>query len=69
MYDYVKTQLKEAGELMVKVSDGQTFELHLHNTKFNDEGRIIEIDAASETYWINGDEIVYSWIHREGIEG
>ena len=64
MYNVVKNKLKETGELMIKVSDGQTFELHLHNVKFHDRERLIELDAGAETYWINGDDIVYMWIHR-----
>jgi hypothetical protein len=64
MYAHVKEKLKEAGELMIKISDGQTFELHLHNTTFHDKDKVIELDASSETYWINGHEVVYTWIHR-----
>lgn len=64
MYKNVKETLKKVGELMIKVSDGQTFELHLHNTKFDDEGEIVEIDAGAETYWINGNEVIYMWVHR-----
>ena len=64
MYQSVKQTLKEAGELMVKVSDGQTFELHLHNTEFDDRKELIKLDAGTETYWINGNEIVYMWVHR-----
>ncbi len=64
MYQFVKEQLKKTGEIMVKVSDGQKFELHLHNVKFHDQEEIIEIDAGHETYWISGKEIVYAWIHR-----
>ncbi|GIW63334.1 MAG: hypothetical protein KatS3mg091_136 [Patescibacteria group bacterium] len=64
MYDKIKSALEKAGELMIKVSDGQTFELHLHNTKFHNDSRLIELDAGSETYWINAEEVVYMWIHR-----
>ncbi|GIW62692.1 MAG: hypothetical protein KatS3mg090_0518 [Patescibacteria group bacterium] len=64
MYNNIKQTLQKTGELMVKVSDGQTFELHLHNTKFHDETNLIELDAGAETYWINAEEVVYMWIHR-----
>ncbi len=64
MYKQVKELLKKSGELMIKVSDGQTFELHLHNVKFDDEAELIELDAGVETYWINGNEVVYMWVHR-----
>ncbi len=64
MYNLVKDKLHTCGELMIKVSDGQTFELHLHNVKFHDEVEVIELDAGTETYWIDGNEVVYCWIHR-----
>ena len=64
MYEQIKDKLTQAGELMIKVSDGQTFELHLHNTKFDDANKMIELDAGTETYWINADQVVYMWVHR-----
>lgn len=64
MYKNVKDLLKKSGEVMVKVSDGQKFELHLHNTTFDDTTSMITLDAGSETYWINGNEIIYAWVHR-----
>lgn len=68
MYDHVKKSLNKNGELMIKMSEGQTFELHLHNCSFDDENRLIEIDAGDETYWLNGDDVSYMWIHRSAIE-
>ncbi len=65
MYRYVKSKLNEAGEIMVMLSNGTKFELHLHNTRFDDKAHLIEINTGVELYWINGDEIIYSWIHRE----
>ncbi len=59
----LEKMLKENGELMIKMSDGETFELHLHNTSFG-EG-VIVIDAGGEKYWLKTEEIVYAWIHRE----
>ncbi|MCS7093145.1 MAG: hypothetical protein NZL96_01795 [Patescibacteria group bacterium] len=64
MYQVVKSALLKNGELMIRVSEGTKFELHLHNVKFHDEEELIEIDAGHETYWISGREIVYFWIHR-----
>ncbi len=64
MYKNVKEALLKVGELMIKVSDGQKFELHIHNVKFHDDKELIELDAGHETYWINGNEVVYMWIHR-----
>jgi len=64
MYDQIKQTLSRVGELMIKVSDGQTFELHLHNVEFDDQSQMITLDAGTETYWINADQVVYMWIHR-----
>ncbi len=64
MYKQVKATLQKVGELMIKVSDGQKFELHLHNTTFHDNSGLIELNAGAETYWIAGDQVVYMWIHR-----
>lgn len=65
MYSYIKFQLNQCGEVMIKSTEGQTFELHLHNTAFDDEAHLIRIDGGTEVYWINGDEIAYAWIHKE----
>ncbi len=64
MYQQVKDTLKKCGELMIKTSDGQKFELHLHNAKFHDRDKLIELDAGQESYWIDGQQVVYMWIHR-----
>ena len=68
MYQFTKTKLKTVGELMIKTADGVEFELHLHNVTFDDKNEVVEIDAGSETYWINGKEIAYCWTHRVGVE-
>lgn len=64
MYENVRDLLRKVGELMIKTADGETFELHLHNVEFDDVHKLIKIDAAAETFWVNGEEIVYAWIHR-----
>ncbi len=64
MYKLVKENLQKSGEVMIKTSDGDKFELHLHNTRFDDENEVVIIDAATQTYWISGKEIVYMWIHK-----
>ncbi len=68
MYKLVKGTLQKTGELMIKMSDGETFELHLHNIKFHDDKELIEIDGGDETYWLNGNEVIYMWIHRHAKE-
>lgn len=65
MYYYIKKQLEDAGELMIQTSDGRKFELHLHNTIFDDSSELIKIETGTETYWIKGSDPIYMWIHRE----
>ncbi len=65
MYKQVKKALQDNGELMIMVSDGKKFELHLHNVKFDDANQLIFIDGGKEHYWINGEQVVYYWIHKE----
>jgi len=43
VYKKVKQELKRSGEVMIKMSDGAVFELHLHNTTFEDDGSIMSI--------------------------
>ena len=68
MFQFIQNKLKTAGELMIKTGDGVEFELHLHNVTFDNKNEVIEINAGSETYWINPKEIIYCWIHRVGAE-
>lgn len=65
MYQTVQNKLKEAGELMIQMSDGKEFELHLHNVNFDDNDNTITIEAADKTFWLDGNEIIYCWIHRD----
>lgn len=64
MYKHVKATLKRTGELMIRMADGADFELHLHNVTFKDAEEMIEIDAGDETYWLDGNQVIYMWIHR-----
>lgn len=65
MQAIIKKTLKESGEVMIKTSDGQTFELHLHNTDFDDKNGLIVIDTGTERYWISSQAVVYFWIHKK----
>ncbi|MGD8299666.1 MAG: hypothetical protein PVJ16_06225 [Nitrosopumilaceae archaeon] len=47
---------------------GEKFELHKHNVQFKENEKVIEIDAASQTYWVSPEKIAYSWVHKEGKE-
>jgi hypothetical protein len=63
-----KEKLNKVGELMIMTDTGEKFELHKHNVQFNENEKVIEIDAASQTYWVSPEKIAYSWVHKEGKE-
>ena len=64
IYELVKERVLNDGELMVKTETGDTFELHRHNTEWDDENGIIKINGSDETIWIVGEKIEQWWIHR-----
>lgn len=64
----IQDTLAEMGELMLMTDTGEKFEVHKHNTQFDEKKDVIKIDAASETFWLNPAKISYYWIHREGKE-
>lgn len=67
-YESLKKAIVEFGEVMVKMGSEDIFELHKHNTKFDDITKTIILDAGNETYWIDVNHIEYYWIHKVGKE-
>ncbi len=65
IYELVKEELERSGELMVKMDSGDTFELHKHNTEFDDSNGVIRINGSDETIWIPAEKIEQWWIHRK----
>ena len=64
IYELVKAELEKSGELMVKMDSGDTFELHKHNTEFDDANEVIKIHGSDETIWLPAGKIEQWWIHR-----
>ena len=64
-YELLKNAVEEKGELMLKSETGEKFELHKHNTSFDDQKKIIKIDGAEEVYWLDPEKVSYYWIHKE----
>ena len=64
-YEFIKNALEKKGELMIKTDNGEKFELHKHNVKFNDDNKIIEIDGGDQVFWLDSKKIAYYWIHKE----
>ena len=67
-YENIKKRLEESGEVMIRLDNNESIELHKHNVKFDDSSQEIMIDAGTETYWIGADKVSYYWIHKEGFE-
>ncbi|MGD9534552.1 MAG: hypothetical protein AB7V56_12385 [Candidatus Nitrosocosmicus sp.] len=67
-YENIKKCLDESGEVMIRLDNNESIELHKHNVKFDDASQEIIIDAATETYWIGADKVSYYWIHKERFE-
>ena len=67
MYTFVKDALTKSGELMVQMADGQMFELHTQNTEFEDDPERIVINGGQNKYWLDGNEVLYFWIHRRAM--
>lgn len=60
--ELVQRQLQEWGEVMITTSSGQTFELHLGDTQFDTQQRIIRLHTPDADYMIDGDAIdVVKW--------
>lgn len=67
-YDLIKNALDEKGELMIKSDTGEKFELHKHNVSYDDENKMIKIDASNQIFWIDPEKISYYWIHKKAQE-
>lgn len=55
--EFVEQQLKEWGELIITTAGGSTFELHLGDTEFDLENRVIQLKAPDARYVIDGDSV------------
>jgi hypothetical protein len=67
-YKAIKECLEKNGETMIKLATGEKLELHTHNVTFDDSKKEIVVDGGSEKYWIDANQVVYYWIHKEKIE-
>jgi hypothetical protein len=67
-YDSIKNSVETNGEVMIRLGSGEELELHKHNVRFDDNTKEIIVDAGTEIYWVTADDIVYHWIHKEGIK-
>lgn len=67
--EFVEEQLKEWGEIIIHTAGGSTFELHMGDTKFDYDKRMIHLKASDAQFVIDGDEveaITKHYGHRDG---
>lgn len=55
--EIVHEMLQEWGELIVTTAGGQSFEIHLGDTQFDMDRRLIILKGPKATYVIDGDAI------------
>jgi len=61
--ELVQQQLKEWGEIIITTSGGATFELHLGDTTFDFENRLIKLTTPHAHYVIDGDSVEFVTKH------
>ena len=67
--EFVEQQLKEWGEIIIYTAGGATFELHLGDTKFDYDNRVIHLKAPDSLFVIDGDaveSVTKHYGHRNG---
>ncbi|HLS89390.1 MAG TPA: hypothetical protein VK008_07155 [Sphingobacteriaceae bacterium] len=53
----VQELLNKWGELIIYTSGGQVFEIHIGDTQFDTENRLIHLQGPDSKYVIDGDSI------------
>lgn len=55
--EFVQKELKQWGEMLITTSGGQNFEIHLGDTEFDMENRMIRLKAPTAHFVIDGDSV------------
>lgn len=61
--ELVEKELRAWGEAIIVTSGGQKFELHLGDTQFDMDARVIRLQGPSSKYVIDGDSIEVVELH------
>lgn len=59
----VQRELQAWGEAIITTSGGQKFELHLGDTEFDTNQRVIRLQSAASKFIIDGDAIEVIELH------
>lgn len=61
--EMVQKELQAWGEIIIVTASGSKFELHLGDTQFDYEDRVIRLQSTSQKYAIDGDSIEIIEMH------
>lgn len=61
--EQVKAELERWGEVIVTLSSGQRFELHIGDTQFDLHNRLIRITSPAAQFVLDGDQIEHLEMH------
>jgi len=59
----VQKELQHWGELLIATSGGQHFEIHLGDTEFDFQNRVIRLRAPNAHFVIDGDSVEVIQMH------
>nr|MBO2508705.1 hypothetical protein [Bacillota bacterium] len=59
----VKAQLEQWGELIITTAAGDQYEIHLGDTEFDLQNRVIRLKTPSAVYLIEGDAVESITMH------
>lgn len=66
--EFVQKELQAWGEIIIRTDGGQTFELHIGDTEFDMENRVIRLKAPNSQFVIDGDSVEVIEKHYGGQE-
>ncbi len=55
--EMVRAELEAWGELIITTEAGDRYEIHLGDTEFDTEARVIRLNTPQAQYVIDGDEV------------
>lgn len=64
----VLAELRKWGEIIITTSAGQTYEIHLGDTEFDVNERVIRLRSANAQFVIDGDSVEAIQMHYGHLE-
>lgn len=61
--EQVKAELERWGEVIVTLASGRKFELHIGDTEFDLQNRVIRITGPAAHFVLDGDQIEHVEMH------